>query len=53
MARNMKTPRSRVVAAIALVLRAIGEEDAHNRPRRELGTLNRRKKHKTDTTKSP
>ena len=53
MARKMKTPRSSVVAAIALVLRTTTKEDAHNRPRRELGMLNGRKEHKTDTTKGP
>ena len=53
MTRNGKTPRSRIVAAIALVLRTIAKEDAHNRARREPGTLNGRKKHKTNTTKRP
>ena len=45
MTRNTKTPRSGVIAAIALVLRTIAKEDAHNRPRRELGTLNGRKEY--------
>ena len=51
MARN--PPRSRVVAAIALVLRTIAKEDVHSRLRRELGTLNGWKKYKAETTKSP
>ena len=53
MARKTKTLRGRIIAAIALVLRTIAKEDAHSRPRRELGTLKGRKEHKTDTTKSP
>jgi len=53
MARNAKTPRSRIVAAIALVLRTIAKENAHSRTRGELSTLNGWKKHKADTTESP
>ena len=53
MMKNAKAPIGRIVSAIALVLKTIAKEDAHSRSRRELGTLNGWKKHKTDTTKSP
>ena len=53
MTRDAKTPRDRIIAAIALVLRAVTKKDTHGRARRKLGTLNRRKKDKADTTKSP
>ena len=52
MARNTKTPRGRVVAVIALVLRTIAKKDVHRRAMIDLGALNGRKKHKTDTSES-
>ena len=50
--RDAKTPRDRIIAAIALVLRAVTKKDTHGRAREKLGTLNRRKEDKADTTKS-
>ena len=59
MPKNAKTPRSKIIATIALVLKTIAKEDALRRvrrelgiARRELGMLNEWKKHKADTTKS-
>ena len=53
MTENAKAPRSGIVAAITIVLRIIGKEDAHNRARRKFGAFNGWKKYKADTIKRP
>ena len=52
MTRDAKTPRDRIIAAIALVLRAVTKKDTYGRALRKLSTLNRWKEDKTDSQKS-
>lgn len=52
MARNLKIVRTRIIAVIVLVFKAIAKKNTHERIGREFVSLNGGQKNEANTTKS-